>query len=153
MEGLIKKTWRRKRETNHSNLIGASDNAFLEEWNLYYNGSENYWIINELSPSMKYIFRVKAKNLFGWSDFSETSKSFDFTEAAMLADQEELGLVLGTTLPALLFCCIVVIVIFCCGNYSRVFLIYKKNFESTLIVIFFFLKFRKCVKKKKKNFK
>lgn len=116
LEGLIKKPWMRKREANYSTLTDDSSSIASEEWILYYNGTENYWIINELSPSLKYVFRVKAKNKFGWSDFSETSKSFDFTEAAMLADQEELSLVLGTTVPALLLCCLLVLVIFCCGE-------------------------------------
>ncbi|KAK6636659.1 hypothetical protein RUM43_010321 [Polyplax serrata] len=118
LEGLVKNTWRRKREANYTSTE-EGNKIVSEQWILYYNGSDNYWIINELSPSMKYVFRVKARNKFGWSDFSETSKSFDFTEAAMLADQEELSLVLGTTVPALLLCFVLVIGIFCCGNYHN----------------------------------
>lgn len=63
--------------------------------------SENYWIISDLSPSIKYIFRVRARNKYGYSEFSKPSKSFDFTEAAMLAEQQELGVVLGTSIPFL----------------------------------------------------
>lgn len=120
LEGLIQKAWRRKRNTNMTAVYDESNNIILrEEWIPYYNGTENYWIMNELSASLKYVFRVKAKNKFGWSDFSEISKSFDFTEAAMLAEQQELGLVLSTTLPALLLCSLLVITIFCCGKYNN----------------------------------
>jgi hypothetical protein len=38
-------------------------------------------------------------NKYGWSDFSVASESFDFTEAAMLAKQQELGFVLSICVP------------------------------------------------------
>lgn len=71
--------------------------------------------MTELSPSLKYVFRVRAKNRYGWSDSSEKSKSFDFTEAAKLANQQQLGLVLGITLPVIILGIIFVgIFFFCC---------------------------------------
>jgi hypothetical protein len=63
---------------------------------------ENYWIITDLSPSLRYIFRVRSMNKYGWSDFSIASDSFDFTEAAMLAKQQELGIVLSISIPILM---------------------------------------------------
>jgi hypothetical protein len=41
-------------------------------------------------------------NKYGWSDFSVASESFDFTEAAMLAQQQELGFVLSISIPTIL---------------------------------------------------
>jgi ABC-type glycerol-3-phosphate transport system permease component len=38
-------------------------------------------------------------NKYGWSDFSIASESFDFTEAAMLAEQQELEIVLSVLIP------------------------------------------------------
>lgn len=138
LEGRFRTVWRTKREANHT--LQDSNKVDLDEWIIYYNGtgetipdstlmkigirsvlnsilvSDNYWIITELSPSLKYVFRVRAKNKYGWSDSSETSKSFDFTEAAMLADQQELGIVL-ITVPLVLLFCIVVLVTFCCCKY------------------------------------
>jgi hypothetical protein len=61
--------------------------------------AENYWIITDLSPSFRYVFRVRSMNKYGWSNFSVVSESFDFTEAALLAKQQELGIVLTISIP------------------------------------------------------
>jgi ABC-type glycerol-3-phosphate transport system permease component len=41
-------------------------------------------------------------NKYGWSDFSVASESFDFTEAAMLAKQQELEIVLSILIPTVI---------------------------------------------------
>lgn len=41
-------------------------------------------------------------NKYGWSDFSVASESFDFTEAAMLAKQQELEIVLSILIPTVM---------------------------------------------------
>ena len=76
--------------------------------------------MNELSPSLKYIFRVRAKNKYGWSDSSDRSKSFDFTQAAMLAeaDQQQFGTSFIAILVVLSIGIVVVFgYILCCGKF------------------------------------
>ncbi|PNF32886.1 hypothetical protein B7P43_G01836 [Cryptotermes secundus] len=112
LEGKIEGERRDKREANFTSdthsaarieddtAIEADDDS--DNWVLYYNGTENYWIITDLSPSLKYIFRVRSMNRYGWSDFSVASESFDFTEAAMLAKQQELEIVLSILIPTVM---------------------------------------------------
>lgn len=109
LEGKTKGGKREKREANFtldtegstriedSNVVEADDDS--DNWVLYYNGTENYWIITDLSPSFRYVFRVRSMNKYGWSNFSVVSESFDFTEAALLAKQQELGIVLTISIP------------------------------------------------------
>ncbi|GLH07146.1 Protein sevenless [Gryllus bimaculatus] len=73
--------------------LWPSDERFIFETH------DNYWIIADLSSSSKYIFRVRSRNIYGWSEFSVPSASFDFTEAAMLAKEQELTVVLGISIP------------------------------------------------------
>jgi hypothetical protein len=63
--------------------------------------AENYWIITDLSPSLRYVFRVRSINKYGWSNFSVASESFDFTEAAMLAKQQQTGIVLSIVISVI----------------------------------------------------
>lgn len=52
----------------------------------------------ELSPYVKYQFRVKARNIYGWSELSEQSEWFSLNRAAMLPAQE-LGVVVWVLTP------------------------------------------------------
>ncbi|KYQ48889.1 Proto-oncogene tyrosine-protein kinase ROS [Trachymyrmex zeteki] len=72
---------------------GSKEN---EHWDLYYNGTDNYWIIPG-DVDQKYKFRVQAKNAYGFSAWSKSSAIIDLTEAAggILATQQHLPLMLG----------------------------------------------------------
>ncbi|XP_071649102.1 proto-oncogene tyrosine-protein kinase ROS isoform X3 [Temnothorax longispinosus] len=67
-----------------------------EHWNLYYNGTDNYWIIPG-DVDQKYQFRVQAKNAYGFGAWSRPSAVVDLTESAggILATQQHLPLMLG----------------------------------------------------------
>lgn len=89
MEGLI---------TDDSN---KQDNEARENehWNLYYNGTDNYWIITG-DMDQKYIkFRVRAKNAYGFGAWSESSSIIDLTESTggliNISTQQQLPLMLG----------------------------------------------------------
>ncbi|XP_029165112.1 LOW QUALITY PROTEIN: proto-oncogene tyrosine-protein kinase ROS-like [Nylanderia fulva] len=47
-----------------------------EYWNLYYNGTNNYWIITK-DINQKYRFRVQAKNAYGFGEWSKSSVVID----------------------------------------------------------------------------
>lgn len=67
-----------------------------QHWNLYYNGTENYWIIPG-DMDQNYRFRVQAKNAYGFGAWSRLSTVVDLTEATggILATQQHLPLMLG----------------------------------------------------------
>lgn len=44
------------------------------EWRVQYNGTDSYWIIQDLQP-VDYAFRCRARNLYGWSEYSTISES------------------------------------------------------------------------------
>nr|CAD7570351.1 unnamed protein product [Timema californicum] len=78
-------------------------------WDIYYNGSENYWNLSKLSPSLKYTFRARARNKHGWSDYGGSSRVFDLTAASMLADSGDLNPILYMVLPVGVSVCVLVV--------------------------------------------
>ncbi|XP_036141230.1 proto-oncogene tyrosine-protein kinase ROS isoform X3 [Monomorium pharaonis] len=72
------------------------ENKENENWNLYYNGTDNYWIIPG-DVDQKYQFRVQAKNAYGFGAWSRSSEVVDLTDSAggILATQQHLPLMLG----------------------------------------------------------
>lgn len=44
-----------------------------DTWTVYYNGTDSYWIVKDLSPINMYSFRVRARNTYGWGEYSEIS--------------------------------------------------------------------------------
>ncbi|XP_066586207.1 proto-oncogene tyrosine-protein kinase ROS [Prorops nasuta] len=72
------------------------ENDYNKGWQLYYNGTDNYWIITG-EMDQKYRFRVQARNAYGFGAWSESSSVVDLTEitGGILAAQQHLGLVLG----------------------------------------------------------
>ena len=79
---------------------------------------DNFWIMSELGAGAQYVFRVRALNEYGWSNWSAESRSFDLSEAALLADQQELGVVLGIAIPVVLAVCFVAALTALCGQYT-----------------------------------
>ncbi|XP_012234446.2 proto-oncogene tyrosine-protein kinase ROS isoform X2 [Linepithema humile] len=86
LEGLIA-------DDNHKQDEELDEN---EHWNLYYNGTDNYWIITG-DMDEKYRFRVQAKNAYGLGAWSRLSTVVDLTESngGILATQQHLPLMLG----------------------------------------------------------
>ncbi len=42
------------------------------EWRVYYNGTDNYWIVEGLQ-AVDYAFRCRSRNSYGWSNYSTIS--------------------------------------------------------------------------------
>ncbi|XP_011494388.1 PREDICTED: proto-oncogene tyrosine-protein kinase ROS [Ceratosolen solmsi marchali] len=78
------------------------------KWNTLYNGTDNLWNIQQ-DMHEKYLFRVRAKNDYGFGNWSENSSIVDLTEMtrAMIIAREHLGLILGLSIP------VVTIVLLC----------------------------------------
>nr|CAD7427325.1 unnamed protein product [Timema monikensis] len=88
-------------------------------WDIYYNGSENYWNLSKLSPSLKYTFRARARNRHGWSDYGGSSRVFDLTAASMLADSGDLNPILYMVLPVGVSVCVLVVCALLYGEWER----------------------------------
>ncbi|XP_029680164.1 proto-oncogene tyrosine-protein kinase ROS-like isoform X3 [Formica exsecta] len=103
LEGLIT-------DDNNKQDNEAGEN---EHWNLYYNGTDSYWIITG-DMDQKYIkFRVRAKNAYGFGAWSESSSIIDLTESTG-------GLINITTqphLPLMLGLIVIVIIMLACFCY------------------------------------
>ena len=100
--------------------LDKSDNK-TNPWNLYYNGSDNYWIITG-EMDQKYHFRVQAKNAYGFGAWSKSSAIIDLSDnnGGMLASQPPIGLVLILSVAL-----IISIMLFCfCYLLCRKFLIF-----------------------------
>ncbi|XP_033362153.1 proto-oncogene tyrosine-protein kinase ROS isoform X1 [Bombus vosnesenskii] len=80
------------------------DSAGNASWKLYYNGTDNYWIITG-DMDDKYRFRIQARNAYGFGSWSRSSPIIDLTEATggILADQRQIGLVLGLFVTVITF--------------------------------------------------
>lgn len=80
-----------------------------DEWREYYHGNDTYWIIKDLGdPIAMYSFRVRARNAYGWSEYSALSEPI--TEIYALSEHREY-LLIAVAAPALVT---VIIVVFCC---------------------------------------
>ncbi|XP_055681919.1 protein sevenless isoform X2 [Lutzomyia longipalpis] len=55
-------------------ITWTEDSTIDERWKIYYNGTELYWIPQELIPIHVYSFRVRARNSYGWGPYSSTSE-------------------------------------------------------------------------------
>lgn len=86
-----------------------------DEWTEYYSGNETYWIIKDLDePISMYSFRVRARNAYGWSNYSALSEQI--TEIYTLTDRREY-LLIAVAAPA--FVAILIITFSCivCGKH------------------------------------
>jgi len=52
-----------------------------EGWFSVYRDDQNRWAVSGLPEDSLYAFRVRAKNAFGWSEFSQTSGPLDLAAA------------------------------------------------------------------------
>lgn len=80
-----------------------------DEWREYYHGNDTYWIIKDLGdPIAMYSFRVRARNAYGWSEYSALSEPI--TEIYALSEHREY-LFIAVAAPALVA---IIVVAFCC---------------------------------------
>ncbi|XP_050308693.1 proto-oncogene tyrosine-protein kinase ROS isoform X2 [Anthonomus grandis grandis] len=127
LESMATKTYRDKRstgETHNSNNRSAwfytAPSVEIEtfKWDQVYNGTENSWIITNLSDQYKYSFRALALNSYGWSDPSAESAQFDYLEAERMSQKNPMNLIfIATFLPISI--CIIIVICFSYVTYSR----------------------------------
>lgn len=98
--------------------------AITDNWTVYYNGTDTYWIIKDLTPVNLYSFRVRARNSYGWGDYSDLSDPI--TEQYVLNEHREY-LIIAITGPVV--ATFVVLSAFCIlrGKYFQMLIFLFKN--------------------------
>ncbi|KAG5883190.1 hypothetical protein JTB14_018205 [Gonioctena quinquepunctata] len=126
LEGKILRYYRTKRTTNRTvpfyNTSPSIELDDLDEWRVFYNGTNTSWIINGLDEKYKYAFRVSAQNSYGWSNTSEESSGFDLMTARMAEKQNPMKLILIATLIPISICALFILVfvyLVCSGRRNK----------------------------------
>lgn len=97
--------WEPAYTINHSQIIWYQLKGFIiddnykhdnkvEHWNLYYNGTNNYWIIPK-NMDQKYQFRVQAKNVYGFESAWSRLSVIDLTQSTEILTTQYLTLLLS----------------------------------------------------------
>ncbi|GAB0094112.1 Tyrosine-protein kinase receptor [Sergentomyia squamirostris] len=60
--------------SSETEIAWSVEPALDQQWKIHYNGTELYWIPQELTPIHVYSFRVRARNAYGWGPYSSTSE-------------------------------------------------------------------------------
>ncbi|XP_070166803.1 protein sevenless-like isoform X2 [Polyergus mexicanus] len=93
----------------------------IKDWNLYYDGINNYWIIPNKHMNKKYQFRVQAKSVYGfelaWNQSSVTDLTISTRE--ILATQHHLTLILGIISIIIVLLTCYIIYRFCFSLYQQ----------------------------------
>ncbi|XP_077293792.1 receptor protein-tyrosine kinase sevenless [Arctopsyche grandis] len=111
-------------EENPESLVSENEShSISDDWIMLYNGSDTYWIIPENKLSDVYIFKIRAQNIYGWSDFSETSEGFDFSDITKITlTTDILAIILGVIISITFS----IIIVFVCVRYIK-----KKDKKTT----------------------
>ncbi|XP_030754698.1 proto-oncogene tyrosine-protein kinase ROS-like isoform X3 [Sitophilus oryzae] len=115
-------TFRNKRSTTTNRTAWFHSAPSIEEeeftWEQVYNGTDNSWVISDLSDKYRYAFRVYALNSYGWSDPSPESTDFDITEAERLSQKNPINLIfIATFVPIII--CLTIVICFSYLTYSK----------------------------------
>lgn len=63
-----------KTMTIQKTLTAEEREPLADEWTVYYNGTDNYWIVKDLTPISEYSFKVRARNALGWGNYSDMNE-------------------------------------------------------------------------------
>lgn len=92
------------------------------EWKDIYNGSENYWLVTDLTPHRKYWFRVAALNSYGLGPYSEISNAFEVgVQAAgdqLIYQSQQLTMFAAIIVPIVVVVCLISSCCLLCGKYE-----------------------------------
>lgn len=109
------------------------------KWLSLYNGTENNWDVQS-DMHQKYLFRVRARNDYGFGNWSEMSSVVDLTEMtrAMVIAQEHLGLILGLSVPAITIVLLCFCYCLCRKNLSQI--LYRHRNENAFVNLLYFVR-------------
>lgn len=95
-------------------LVVEESDPLEDTWTVYYNGTETHWIIKNLVPIDKYSFRVRAKNSFGWSAYSELS---DIINAPLPSSERYAYMLIATIVPVSITLLLVLVACLFCSKF------------------------------------
>lgn len=92
------------------------------EWRVQYNGTDSYWIIEDLQP-VDYAFRCRARNSYGWSDYSASSDSIS---GSYVTSERQNYMIVAVSLPTgMVILGVIVFIIRVCKRKNK-----KKNLHE-----------------------
>lgn len=83
-------------------------------WEIYYNGTNTYWITRHMKSIGLFDFRVRARNSYGWSDYSLESDSVEFGKSE---PEKKVLLAVYISLPIFVILVIVLVILIVCGKF------------------------------------
>ncbi|XP_055602255.1 proto-oncogene tyrosine-protein kinase ROS isoform X2 [Uranotaenia lowii] len=99
-------------DSTNNNVI-----TYADQWHPVYNGTDVYWIIPEKQPIHKHAFRVKARNAYGWSLFSDQSEPF---AQPLLSSQTTSYLVIAVVSGAIILGIFLILILVCACRRSEI---------------------------------
>lgn len=99
---------------NNTPLTADEQKPIMDCWTIYYKGNNTYWIAQNLTPISDYSFRVRARNINGWGEYSDSN---DRVTDQRIFDEQRGYLIIAVAVPT--FATILLIVFTCllCGNF------------------------------------
>lgn len=96
-------------------LTVEEQKPIMDRWTVYYIGNNTYWIAQNFTPISDYSFRVRARNINGWGEYSDSN---DRVTDQRIFDEQRGYLIIAIALPT--FATILLIVFTCllCGNFQ-----------------------------------
>jgi len=76
---ILDKIWQLQWQVIASKRVNVSLDGIVpdDHWVSVYTDEDNHWAVSGLDESSVYEFRVRAKNDFGWSEFSDPALQID----------------------------------------------------------------------------
>ncbi|XP_029678352.1 proto-oncogene tyrosine-protein kinase ROS-like isoform X2 [Formica exsecta] len=128
---VYKLYWEPARITDRSQILYRLEGFIIDDnykhdniikhWNLYYNGTNNYWIIPNKYMNKKYQFHVQAKSVYGFESAWNQSSVIDLTKSTkeILTTQYHLTIILGIISIVIMVLTCYIIYRFCFSLYQQ----------------------------------
>lgn len=103
-------------DTNNSSQIMEEnvEEQLSGTWEIFFNGTNTYWITRNMKSIGLFDFRVRAKNSYGWSDYSPESDQVEFGKSE---PEKKVMLALYISLPIFVILVIVLAIAIVCGRF------------------------------------
>ncbi|XP_029165132.1 proto-oncogene tyrosine-protein kinase ROS-like isoform X2 [Nylanderia fulva] len=107
-----------------NNYEGSNQTGKHNHWNLYYNGTDNYYLITPIDINQKYRFRVQAKNVYGFGKWNETGADINLSESVEVSTIQYLIPYIYNFLPFILSLIATIVIcyvyyFYCCKHRQR----------------------------------
>lgn len=94
-------------------IVDEQKPPITDRWTLYYKGNNTYWIAQNLTPISDYSFRVRARNINGWGEYSDSN---DRVTDQRIFDEQRGYLIVAVAVPTFAIILLIVFTCLMCGN-------------------------------------